>query len=339
VIWGLTNHGKSHILRAIDLLRKNRPLGPGFWPKHNKKGGDTIIELGTNEGSIQLVKTVSVSKAGSIAVKNTKYVIETESGAESFDVIGNGPVPDKVSEFLKMIDLNIQDQLDNGIVLDIPRLSAEINRITDAETCMSWISDLNSAVNTRNRSIKFLETEIKDDEEKLDRLEGLNDLSEKIDELSRLERKVEIKKQKRKEASRILFAFREAKRKVDAFDIIGDTDELSRRITVHLNRVKDLEAIARKIKKAIASKRKIESARKALKSYKTMKGLLDNIEGFYSKLGLVENAIQIKKELQTKDKILEETERETMDLFEDLEICPLCLQKIDISKIEEHVRS
>ena len=99
VIVGSSDSGKTAILRALRWLLTNRPGGDSF---RSNWGGDTIVNLHTEEGIIKRSKTA----------KDNMYVLNNQE----FKAMGMD-VPEEVKLLLNMNEVNLQGQLDAPFLL------------------------------------------------------------------------------------------------------------------------------------------------------------------------------------------------------------------------------
>ena len=99
VIIGSSDSGKTAILRAMRWLLTNRPGGDSF---RSNWGGDTIVNIHTEEGNIKRSKTA----------KDNMYVLNNQE----FKAMGMD-VPEEVKLLLNMNEVNLQGQLDAPFLL------------------------------------------------------------------------------------------------------------------------------------------------------------------------------------------------------------------------------
>ena len=135
---GLSQAGKTSILRAFKLLRQNRPLGRRFHNKYTKASKTSVHAMFSNN----IIASIHKSK------KETKYKLKNISGEKiSFSKVGKA-VPDLISQNINLSKINVQSQLDSPfMVISSPgEIAREINKITDSEMVDSWTSALNKEI-------------------------------------------------------------------------------------------------------------------------------------------------------------------------------------------------
>lgn len=164
VITGDPNNGKTSILRCLTLLSQNRPSGFRYHSNFTDKPTEIILKVDGH--------TVSFKKDE----KNATYQLDDEKWRK----FGTS-VPDKIINLLNLSDLNFQKQLDIPFLVtsSAGEVARTINKITKLEEVDSWVSDLTSQLNSKNKEIKIVKVDIKQVE---DDLETFKDL-EKVDTL------------------------------------------------------------------------------------------------------------------------------------------------------------
>jgi len=196
IIVGPSNSGKTAILRALNWLLKNRPLGDGF------------IHWGEQQANVHLVvgncgQDVIVARDRSKS-KNV-YVLNTNGKELKFTAFGNNP-PQEVIDSLNIGDINIQSQFNPYfLVFDSPgTIASYIRSVTGLEK-LDIVSDLLSSrvrkakitVSDRGGELQVVSGQLQEIE-KID-LEGLRSLLQnseemlqKLDELSENKAKLTV---------------------------------------------------------------------------------------------------------------------------------------------------
>lgn len=120
LIFGPSEVGKSSIIRALNFVINNRPLGNNFI-----NGKDTLCSVSLIQDNNIIIR--KKNKDGSI---NT-YCINTEVILEAFGT----SVPDQVNDLLNFNDLNIQKQTDRPFLLDVSggEVAKYMNKIINLE--------------------------------------------------------------------------------------------------------------------------------------------------------------------------------------------------------------
>lgn len=166
LICGLSQSGKTALLRALYLVVNNRPLG------------DSFIREGSTEARVSLIGDVDGQVFSVTRVKSNDdncYQVmmgdkEAEFRAFGFDV------PDKVQELLNLSDVNIQDQLSPYfLVLDPPnQIAMYIRGIAKLDEIDDIIAVLASKIRTTTTDIKGVVVDLKENKKKIDVVEKID---------------------------------------------------------------------------------------------------------------------------------------------------------------------
>lgn len=168
-IIGNPDSGKTNIIRAINWVLFNRPLGFRMHSDFVDDPTNVTIELFDGKG-------VSFTKSKSRSVY--------DCNGEELKAIGSD-VPDEVKRILQMSELNIQRQLDKPfLICDSSGEVAKIfNRITRLEKPDKAVSLLTTDINSDNKKLKILVDQKNDLE---NRLEDLSDVVKMENEMKKL---------------------------------------------------------------------------------------------------------------------------------------------------------
>lgn len=165
VIIGKSQAGKTAILRALNIVRTNRPSGSRF------------VRHGENE----VLTTIRTMEGDKVSLKKTpteRIYIVNDSKFRKFGTA----VPEEVSEVLRMSDVNIQSQLDSPFLVTSTggEVTKTINRITKAEKVDKWVKIANKNVNdlTREKTTTF--EDIKKARRELKVLKDLPDIASEV---------------------------------------------------------------------------------------------------------------------------------------------------------------
>lgn len=151
VIVGRSSSGKTSIIRALQLLKDNRPSGFAYHSQFSKE--PTEID---------------------IIFDNHKIVFEKDKKGASYDIDGKKlsvigqNVPDEV-KLLNMNEINIQEQLSQHfLITDTPgEVAKYINKIIKVEKVDEWISALTTDINSFTKEIDIYKDQLKEKNEKL----------------------------------------------------------------------------------------------------------------------------------------------------------------------------
>lgn len=155
VIVGLTDSGKSAIIRAIRLIKDNRPSGNSL---RSNWGGETLVELENEKGIVRRIKG-----------KSDSYIIQPNNGKKLILKAFGTSVPEEVKKLLDLNDINIQLQLDSHFLLSKSsgEVSSYLNKIANlskidvsTNNINSWISKIKSDIANDKENIKKYEKEL-----------------------------------------------------------------------------------------------------------------------------------------------------------------------------------
>jgi DNA repair protein SbcC/Rad50 len=162
VVIGNSGSGKTALIRALQWIATNRPLGFGF---HSTFASDpaTSVDLTMTDGMV-----VSLSKTG----KQATYSITKDGKSVGEWTTPGTAVPDEVLQLLNLSDLNIQSQLDPPfLITDSPgEVGRTLNAVTRIEKVDGWVSHFASEITSRNRLVSTMEGEQELVEKKLEEL-------------------------------------------------------------------------------------------------------------------------------------------------------------------------
>lgn len=184
VICGESDNGKSAVIRAIRWVVENRPLGTdklnSFWNKDFKE--EMSVKLYTESGWVQRIRTKNLNG----------YTIFADGKEKKLEAVGTD-VPQEVTDFLRVSDINFQYQFDSPYLISMggPEASKYLNNIIHLDSIDSMMTvaegnkrSISSEQKIVDKDISDLEREIKNTEW-IDEAEQLYHRVEKYDELIR----------------------------------------------------------------------------------------------------------------------------------------------------------
>jgi DNA repair exonuclease SbcCD ATPase subunit len=177
-IIGKSNAGKTAIIRALNLLRSNRPGGFAYHYNHAKRAFTQILAKVDNH-TIKFHRTKTA----------TTYQIDKEKPYEGF----GRDVPDKIVDILNLDDINFSEQLGLPFLITASpgEVAKTINRITKADDFEKCMSIANKEINAQNAKRKTLVKDISDIELKLKRFKPLAEAKQFIARANRIENIIE----------------------------------------------------------------------------------------------------------------------------------------------------
>lgn len=142
---GANDAGKTNILRAIDWVVNNRPLGDDY---RSTWGGDTWVKIGFERVAITRLRTKS---------KNI-YILKHANGKEEKFKIGKSAkdFPQVIKDLLNISPVNIARQLDGPYLLNksAPDVARHYNEIVNLEVIDQSISRIAGTLRQERSTLK-----------------------------------------------------------------------------------------------------------------------------------------------------------------------------------------
>jgi len=190
VLLGLGQSGKTSVIRALQLVLTNRPLGARFFSDFAGKKGTTEVELELSEGNmINLQKQISLSKEREKLVRSSSYKMDGQ------EYVGFGDkVPDLIADKLNMSVLNIQEQFDKPFLITSPpgEVARELNRITRLEKADEWTKALATQVNSVKGDVELLKQQLKEKKKELEAYEDLPAMEKDVEKAERIKARLDV---------------------------------------------------------------------------------------------------------------------------------------------------
>lgn len=139
IIKGVSNHGKTAVLRALNWVINNKPDGDSY---RSWWGGDTEVTLTLDDGT-EIIRR-RTDKVNEYQVRETHYTAL------------NRGVPDDIQNLINMNDINIQNQLESAFLLNKTggEVAKVLNNTVDLGIIDNTISNITQEYNMVNASIK-----------------------------------------------------------------------------------------------------------------------------------------------------------------------------------------
>jgi DNA repair protein SbcC/Rad50 len=229
VILGLSQSGKTALIRSLRLLIDNRPSGAKYYSRFAPDKGATEIELETREGDkIKLEKIVRRKKDGEKELEDTIYYLNGQdfSGTQK-------DVPDQIRDALNMGELNIQRQFDQPflIISSAGEVARTINRITKLDQVDNWVTVLTKRINEQRRETDLLEKQAKEIEIELAKYKGFEDLEVIVESFNVIAGELKAKRSQYQSLDQFLVKIEDIQRQLDklspALDIAADIEKIA----------------------------------------------------------------------------------------------------------------
>lgn len=325
-IIGDPNSGKSALLRALQWVATNRPLG------------DSFIRRGEDEGRVQLVlqRNGQITAVTRVRGKASNFYFLVDGSRDaSYTAFGNSP-PDEVLEALNFSELNYQSQLSPYfLVFESPGAIAQYIRVAtgleDVKEVLDILSrhhrQMQGTLRDRQADLEEVETSLQAiNRVDTAQLESLILLAEKIgiekDEYAQKIQNLRILTSQLQEVQSTRIVLPEARLKAISEEVISlssDFSQISAELSAISSVVHDLIEIQHRqillpdtLDDLFEHRQSLETEYNSLQSQIVELG------------GIVSNLIDMRKE---KDKLaasIQEYEKEVLQLKNQLSVCPAC---------------
>lgn len=226
-IIGKSNSGKTAILRAIELVRTNRPSGFAFHSTFSKAPYTKIL-IDTEKEKIQFKKI------------GTKTEYKGKSGYKS-----GRNVPDEITNSLNLEDINFSSQMGLPFLVtsSAPEFARTINQAIKTEDIDKCISLTNEKLRGYERRLSTLNQEVKDAELKLRKLKPINKVGILIESADSITDKIKETKEQIYDIEYLSEEIKNAERLISKGKMLDKAVEL----------IDEAEDIDKKIQKTIRS--------------------------------------------------------------------------------------
>lgn len=182
IIYGVSDKGKSAILKAIDWLRNNRPLGDEFASDWIKKKTKKDNETYTGICSCELTLDDDIRVKRSKGKDTNQYELNTlKEPLKAF----NKEIPEEIVSALNISDINVQEQ-GNPIFLlkDSPSdIGRTLNQIASLSDIDKAFKNINGKIKRINGDLKADNKIIKENQEQEKSFDWINDAELQLKEI------------------------------------------------------------------------------------------------------------------------------------------------------------
>lgn len=200
-IVGLPDSGKTNIIRAINWVLTNRPLGFRF--HSNFTDNPSSVEIEFEDG-----KTISLNKA-----KNKSAYLLNDNVLEA---IGSD-VPDEIFRTANIAEHNLQTQMDKPFLIceTAGEVAKIFNRISNLEKPDRVIATITTEINTMNKQLKNImidQAQIQDD---LDSLSNIPKMKRDLKAIEKINEEFEDIKEEERSLKTCIIEIEEAQNIID----------------------------------------------------------------------------------------------------------------------------
>ncbi|OGC76250.1 hypothetical protein A2619_02235 [candidate division WWE3 bacterium RIFOXYD1_FULL_39_9] len=333
IICGVSDKGKSAILKGLKWLKDNDPSGNEFasdWIKKKKKNGD--FEL-TGECIFTVVFEDGTEISRVKGPKSNEYRISTLT--KPLEAVGTR-VPDEVSNPLNMSEINFQEQ-DNPhfLVGDKPgEIGRKLNQIASLSDIDTSFRNADSEIRDTRATIKREEAELIRAELQVEDFNWVDSAEKELTELEQIESSLSIirndEQRLRNGKSKIIELQKEIDRykplTVNAKKEIEQLISLKQEISTIENKIAELESIENKIADL---EDEIERANSIVKAKEDISLLLKQRNEIDSLRKEIDQFIEIENKIIDAKEELEKAEKEYKKVATEYKLmapkeCPLC---------------
>lgn len=327
VIVGLTDSGKSGIIRSLKKIITNKPLGNSF---RSWWGGDTTIRITTEKDTISRI----------ISDKKDMYKLNTIE----FTAF-NKEVPIEIVQVFNFDDINLHQQQDSFFLLrNTPgEVASHFNKIANLEVIgmaqlniKRWVSEIASEIGheeTKDKPATGLIKSIKEKKKELEKYDHLEYFESKVKDLETLELKLNSEAKIKQELNELILTIEEIQTEItEKEEILGAEPIITKLLALvekydgAVDKHSQLEDLIETIEN---QNREIEEVEKILPAGVIIDNLLSILqtkrkyEDDWKQVNLrilgIENG---KKAITEAEKLYERLHKEFEKEFPD--ICPLC---------------
>lgn len=192
VIEGSPQAGKTNILRAIDLVVNNRPLGAGYIPDFKPNGCTTEILLTLSDGhAVKLEKDIVVNKKSNVpSISATRYTVD---GGEP-----TSNLSDVAIDILNLGEINLQKQMDRPFlaISSGGEIARYINKITKLDQSDEWVKELSRMIRKHDETISVCDENIDKIDSDLKKMSNLDAVEKLLNQALELDSKINVYSEK-----------------------------------------------------------------------------------------------------------------------------------------------
>ena len=166
VLVGLSDGGKSAVLRAIRWAIKNRPQRNSFL---SHWGGNSLVSIENDTCKVTRIRTKD----------DNGYILQVSKDKSDIDFKAIGTeVPEEVQKALNFDDINIQQQLDHPFLIDATpgEVAKHFNKVARLDVISSSTKVANEWVSRIDQEIKSKKRQLEENQEKIKQYDYINEM-------------------------------------------------------------------------------------------------------------------------------------------------------------------
>ncbi len=318
VITGQSDQGKSSIIRSLYWVFKNRPSGNEFM---NWDSDSCSVKITTKNDDV-IKRTRNKSK--------NQYHINNQK----FDAVRTD-VPNEIKEVLYLTDTNIQLQDDPHFLISLSASEAAktLNEVVGIDIIDFSLQYINKIVRKHYNEGLYIQGELKEEENKLQKYKNLHTAQRKYKRLQKLYSRKETKDNKINSIDYFVEKLSDLEHIEKEKETIQTLDTNINTLGKQLTEIQKIVSNTQKLQKIIQQAEELNEIIQQEDKIKKAETNLNKLSSLYTQL----NKINSKNPKILYDKIntqqfgilklkndVEKTENDFKKLKEELKICPLC---------------
>jgi len=336
IVVGMSDSGKTSILRGLRWVKDNRPSGDSIishW-NMNEKGentGDTSVNVCVDDMSVVRLKSSDFNGYETY----TDESADAGAPEESFSAVGKD-VPGTISDILNIDDVNFQKQHDVPFLLS--ESNAEVaryfNQIVNLENIDKVLSKAESMRRSLNAGIKDNTERLTELEESVNNFGWIDEAYKMCESIRAREEKISVLRGKFDNITSTLAAIKAYRETMSRLDFTEDAKDRVEKIGEKKDESVELNFKYTKINQTsleiIANEEFVANANNALRAKK----VVESIQKIVAKVGEEKESAGKLKTLcddivQNEDFIIPTAAKTIKELSAELpDVCPLCGGKI-----------
>ena len=262
-IIGTSDHGKSSLVKAFNLVNENKPSGLGFVPHHhlNEKGKpqvDSIVDVTLTGGVASRIKGKENMYTLFLDDEQIEEGVTPDPNRGKFSAFGQA-VPEEIKDFINISEINVQKQAESFFLLNANsgEVVRKINSFVDLELIDHVLSNADKDMRNTNSELKAAHKQLAEIDTKLAAYSELDMIDQLCNECETTEKDI-TDKEARVEGIRDYVD--SIKRVQKSISDIGDVERVSniiQRAEKTLASIKEKQAKIQDIKSLVSNYREL----------------------------------------------------------------------------------
>jgi exonuclease SbcC len=331
VIIGNSDSGKTAIIRSLRKLVWNKPAGDAM---RSTWGGETRIGLETEEGSViwSKDKVDKYTLNTSLSRKNT-----IRKGLE-FKAFGTS-VPEEISRFLNLNEINLQQQLDSPFLLSETsgKVAEHFNKVAKLDKIDLSTQNINSWIRKLNDDIGHKENDIFAHQALLQKFEHLDKFEAGVEVLEDMDKRYVTALQRQTKLETFISDIKDVKAAIKEFQPLLELEEPLNQIFEWRGRKRVIEKDKEVLETLCLDISQINEEIEFQNNLTSLETPINNLLNLYKEVNTLDSqrnllfkAISSLRSIRTRLKTAEAEKADLQAKFEKVfpSVCPLCGTKI-----------